>query len=173
MDASERTSHLTDDELFGLALPPAGEPEALPPHLLACAACGRAFQEWKGAVRDLGREEVEPLARRTASEWRAAEDATLERIRREGARRRRRLPVWAIGLAAAVLVAVVLLPDRPAAVRERAARASRTAAVSELTGQDAADDALLRDVARLARSDDAGAWDGLIPQPPATDGSKL
>ena len=173
MTAPERTPHLTDEELFGLALPPAGEPEAVPPHLLACAACGRALQEWKSAVRELGREEVEPLARRSAAEWRAAEDRTLERIRGEGVRRKRRLPVWAIGLAAAVLVAVVLLPDRRGPEPESAAGAARPTATAELTGQDAADDALLRELARLARSDDAGPWDALVPQPSAGDERKM
>jgi hypothetical protein len=172
MENAQRTGHLTDDELFGLALPPAGAPEALPPHLLACASCGRALQEWKAAVHDLGREQVDPLARRSAADWRAAEDRTLERVRSAASRPRRRVAAWAVGLAAAVLVAVVLLPDRLSRAPKAAVRPPATAPASELTGQDAADDALLREVARLAQSDDA-PWEGLVPDPSADDARKM
>jgi hypothetical protein len=157
--------HLTDDELFGLALPPAGEPEALPAHLSRCARCGRALQEWKSAVKELGREEVEPLLRRTPEEWRAAEDRTLERIRRAGARRPPRALPWAIGLAAALLLAAFLLPAIRNARERAAAVVSDAAAASELSPADAADDQLLRDVARLSRADDAGIAGGLVPDP--------
>ena len=157
--------HLTDDELFGLALPPAGEPEALPAHLLQCARCGRALQEWKSAVRELARDEVEPLARRSSEEWRAAEDRTLERIRRAGSRRAPRSLPWAVGVAAALLLVAFLLPAVRNA-RERTASVSDSAAASELSAADAADDQLLRDVARLSRGDDdAGVAGGLVPDP--------
>src|SRR6516162_5748342 len=68
MNVRIQSPHLTDAELFTLALPPAGEPEALPGHLLECAACGRALQTWKAAVRDLAREDAGPMGRRSERE---------------------------------------------------------------------------------------------------------
>src|SRR5713226_5005943 len=44
--------HLTEGDLFTLAVPPAGEPEALPRHLSECSSCSRALSEWKTAERD-------------------------------------------------------------------------------------------------------------------------
>ena len=88
MDTKVPGAHLTDAELFGLALPPAGEPEALPAHLSECGACGRALQAWKTAVRDLAREGAEPIDRRTPAEWKTAGDRTLAAIRSAGSRRR-------------------------------------------------------------------------------------
>jgi hypothetical protein len=163
------TGHLTDEELFGLASPPVGEPEALPPHLLACARCRRALQEWKSAVRELARDEVAPILARTPEEWRAAEDRTLARLAEEGARRRRPALPWAVGLAAALLAAALLVPGIRAARTKASAgaSASREATTSELSASDAADDQLLRDVARLSRSDDAGTVEGLVPDPSA------
>jgi hypothetical protein len=174
MEGRVATGHLTDEELFGLALPPAGEPEALPSHVLQCPRCGQALQDWKAAVRDLGREEVEPMLRRTPAEWRAAEDRTIERLRREGSRRPRRALPWAVGLAAAVLLAVLLSPWIRSVAKERATPAAPDAtSASELSGADAADDRLLRDVARLSRGDDAGAMGGLVPDPTAETEEKL
>jgi hypothetical protein len=175
MERGARTGHLSDEELFALALPPAGEPEALPAHLLQCARCGRALQEWKGAVRQLAEEDAEPVSRRSAEEWKAAEDRTIEALRRAGRRRRvRRLP-WAIGIAAALLLAALLLPvlrpSRPAAPVSAAASAATPA--PELSGQDAADDRLLRDVARLSRGEDAADWSGLAPDPGIAEGGSL
>jgi hypothetical protein len=166
------TGHLTDDELFGLALPPAGEPEALPAHLLHCARCGRALQEWKSAVREIARDEVEPLSRRSPEEWRAAEDRTLERIRWAGSRRPPRGLHWAVGVAAALLLVAFLLPAVRNA-RERRASVSDSAAASELSAADAADDQLLRDVARLSRDDDGGVAGGLVPDPSADAEDRL
>jgi len=169
---THRATHLTDEELFALALPPAGEPEALPPHVLACARCGRALQEWKAAVRDVGEEDVAAVNARTAAEWRAVEDRTLESLRRVIPRRSRRPIVWASGLAAAVLLAILVAPGPPAAKKAPPA-VSAAAHASDLSPQDAADDALLRDVARLSRGDDAGAWGGLVPDPTAVEEGRL
>jgi hypothetical protein len=154
--------HLTDEELFGLALPPAGEPEALPPHLLECLRCGRALQEWKTAVRQLADEDVEPVRRRSAGEWRAAEDRTLDAIRNARLRRRPLRPVvWAAAAAAALLLVALLLPATRAPQRSAAAGGP----AAELSDEDAADDALLRDVARLSRGEDGGDWTSLAPDP--------
>jgi hypothetical protein len=167
-------THLTDEELFGLALPPAGEPEALPPHVLSCARCGRALQEWKAAVIDVGEGDVAPVNARSAADWRAVEDRTLESLRRVTPRRSRRPIVWAAALAAAVLVAILIAPGRQAPVPNAPATASGPSAhASEMSPQDAADDALLRDVAKLTRSDDAGPWGGLVPDPTAVEEGRL
>ena len=172
MERNALAGHLTDDELFALALPPAGEPEALPAHLLKCSRCGRALQEWKNAVQELGDEEVEPVMDRSAAHWRAAEDQTLEALRRSGTRRRVRLLPWAAALAASLILAIVLLPSRRPA---QPATVSRSAAspASELSPLDAADDTLLREVASLSRGEDSGDWDGLAPDPLTPEGSSL
>jgi hypothetical protein len=173
MDARVSSAHLTDAELFGLALPPAGEPEALPAHLSECGACGRALQDWKAAVRELAREGAGPIERRTPAQWREAEERTLALIR--GARVRRHFPVgWAAGLAAAVLLAVLLLPGRGLRTPELPASPSGEAA--ELSAADRADDALLRDVNLLARSDWSGVWNAFVVEPgesPAAEKQRL
>jgi len=156
--AAER--HLTDEELFALAAPAAGEPEALPRHLADCAACGRALQDWKESLRELGEEELGPIGRRSDDDWRAAEDATLSAIRRTGARPSpKRALRWAIGIAASLLLVALAMPWRAAAP----ARMSRNSAVSPagatvgrpsddgLSAADRDDDELLRDAAYLAR----------------------
>lgn len=165
MDAKVATTHLTDSELFGLALPPAGEPEALPAHLSECGACGRALQNWKTAVRDLAREGAGPIDRRTPAQWQEAEERTLAVIR--GARVRSHFPVrWAAGLAAAVLVAVLLLPGRGMRTSAPASPVASPAGESaELSAVDRADDALLRDVNLLASSDSSGVWDVFAAEP--------
>jgi hypothetical protein len=164
MEPSVRTGHLTDEELFGLAVPPAGEPEALPAHLLKCPECGRAFQEWKAAVRELGDEEVEAVTSRSSEQWRAAENRTLEALRRAVGRRRFRALPWAIGLAASVLLAVLLLPGRQAS-RPAPAPGVPGSDRAELSAADAADDLLLRQVAHLSRGEDAADWNVLAPDP--------
>ncbi|MGH9367040.1 MAG: hypothetical protein ACRD3M_05125 [Thermoanaerobaculia bacterium] len=161
MEREARAGHLTDEELFGLALPPVGEPEALPAHLLQCSRCGRALQEWKAAVRQLAEEDVDPVRRRSPEEWRAAEDRTLEALRSARKARRPRALPWAAGLAAAVLLAALLWPARPPAP----APSGPSEQSAELSPEDAADDALLREVARLSRGEDRGGWDGLAPDP--------
>ncbi|HEY7112185.1 MAG TPA: hypothetical protein VIA45_04580 [Thermoanaerobaculia bacterium] len=170
---THRASHLTDEELFGLALPPAGEPEALPPHVLACGRCGRALQDWKAAIRDVGEEDVEAVNARSAAEWRAVEDRTLDSLRRVTPRRSRRPVAWAAGLAAAVLLALLIAPGRRAAQAPAAGVAAAPSRASEMSPQDAADDALLRDVARLSRGDDVGSWGGLVPDPTAVEEGRL
>jgi len=44
-ETHELEKHLTDAELFALAAPATGEPEALPKHLSTCRTCSRALQE--------------------------------------------------------------------------------------------------------------------------------
>src|SRR5439155_192709 len=88
--------HLDDSQLFALALPPAGEPEAIPAHLSECLACSRALSEWKSAVRDLAAEEAAPVARRSEAEWRRAENRTLDAVRRARIRRPLERLRWAL-----------------------------------------------------------------------------
>jgi hypothetical protein len=167
METQTRNPHLSDEELFRLAMPAAGEPEALPPHLLQCSACGRALQEWKRAARDLAEQDEAALARRPAEDWLAAEDATLAAIRKSGrpGSRRRALP-WALALAASLLIAVLLVTDRT----RQAEPFLLEDAAEELSAEDSADDRLLREVAVLARGDEAGdVWNSLAPLP-ETDG---
>jgi hypothetical protein len=174
MDKHISTAHLTDAELFGLALPPAGEPEALPGHLSDCGACGRALQAWKTAVRELAQEDAGPIDRRTPAEWRAAEERTLEAIRSASARRPFPLR-WAAGLAAAVLVAVLLLPVR-ASLTRGPVPAVPAGESSELSAGDRADDRLLHDVNRMARGDAGGVWNAFAGEPgesPAAEDQKL
>jgi len=160
--------HLTDDALFALALPAAGVPEALPAHLMGCLRCTHALADWKNAVRDLGESDEGVLEKRTAEEWSAVEDAILAAIRREGApgRGRARTLSWALPVAASLLVFAVLVtgrPDRPS-VRDPADD------VTDLSATDQADDALLRDVDRLASGEDtSGGWGALAPDPGTPD----
>ena len=161
--------HLTDEELFGLAVPPAGVPEALPRHLSGCLRCSRALADWKGAVRDLGDQDEEALANRSAEEWRAVEDATLAAVRRQGApgrgRRRRRLS-WALPAAAALLLCALLVTGR----NDSARIVNASDDTSSFSAQDRADDVLLRDVDRLASGEETSAgWGALAPDPSAVD----
>lgn len=159
MNLSKPNRHLTDDALFALALPAAGVPEALPAHLSECLACSRALSEWKNAVRDLAAEGDDAVARRSPEAWAAAEERTMRAIRRArvGAKT---IPLkWAVAVAASLLLFVIALPI------ERAAAHHSRAAATELSAQDQADDALLRDVARLSRGDDGGGWSSLVPVP--------
>jgi hypothetical protein len=160
MDHSGAERHLTDDEIFALAAPAAGEPEPLPRHLAHCAACGRALQEWKAALHEVGEEDLGPIARRTDEGWRAAEDATLATIRRSGRKpSRRRALRWAVGIAASLLLVALAMPwraVRPAAHEASGARPSPPAATrpdggDALSAADRDDDALLRDAAYLAQ----------------------
>ena len=154
--------HLTDDELSSLALAPTGAPEPLPAHLSVCLSCSRLLAEWKNALSDLGGEDEDLIARRPAEEWRAAEDATLAAIRRAGApgRRRARALRWAIPAAAALLLLALVVGER---------RTAAPVAFDDETGlsaEDRTDDALLRDVDRLASGDEGGGgWSALAPDP--------
>ena len=172
-----QTSHLTDAELFGLAIPAAGEPEALPAHLSDCLACTRALSEWKAAVRMLA-DDAGPLDRRTAEDWARAEDRTLELVRRAGEPRPRLSMRWAVGIAATLLLVALAIPLRRSTESSGApSAASADRSRTELSGQDQADDKLLREVTRLTSADDdtLGSWNGLAPEPggPGPDGGTL
>jgi hypothetical protein len=166
-----RDQHLSDGDLFVLAMPPVGEPEALPRHLSECVSCSRAFSEWKVAVRDLVERDTDALSRRTSREWETLEDRTLEAIRATRLERRRRLGRWAVAaVAASLLLFALLVPlarsaRRPAAVQ---------AVAAQLSTQDREDDLLLRDVARLSRGDDGtgGSWNSLAPEPEKAGGDE-
>jgi anti-sigma factor RsiW len=167
-DETRPAAHLTDEELFGLALPPVGQPEALPAHLSACRACSRALQEWKQAVGELAAEADGALDRRAAADWDVRSRETMEKIRASGAPARRgsRQAVVGLLLAAAMLLFALLAPRQqapgPVAPVEAAASA-------ELSPADEADDALLRDVQRLARGEEI--WNPLAPEEPIADES--
>ncbi|HEY6064766.1 MAG TPA: hypothetical protein VIY96_01330 [Thermoanaerobaculia bacterium] len=159
-------AHLTDDELAALVLPPTGAPEPLPSHLSACLGCSRLLAEWKVALSEIGEEDEEAIVRRPSAEWRAAEEATLAAIRRAGApgRGRARTLKWSLPIAASLLLFGLLIGER---------RASQPGAFDDTTGlsaADRADDALLRDVDRLASGDEAGSgWSALAPDPSADE----
>jgi hypothetical protein len=172
------TPHLSDAELFGLALPPAGMPEALPSHLSDCLACARALSEWKAAVRELC-DDAASLDRRSPEDWSLAEERTLQAIRRSRAGGGRMHWGWTAGIAASLLLVALVIPLRDA-LRSGASRSaplpSVTAAgtapsgVAALSAQDQADDALLRDVARMSRAEDSGgSWSTLAPEPGSGD----
>ena len=157
--------HLTDDELFALVVPPAGAPEPLPVHLSDCLRCSRALAEWKRALSEIGDEDREVIDARSADEWRTAEEATLAAIRRSGAPGRRAAKTlgWALPVAAVLALFALLVGDR--STRDPAAFDDP----SGLSAEDRADDALLRDVDRLASGEDAAnGWSELAPDP---DGS--
>jgi hypothetical protein len=146
-------SHLSDAELFGLAAPAAGEPEALPRHLLRCPACSRALREWKASVRAMADQDVDELTRRSPAQWRAAEQATMAAIRRARRPGHRSHPLrWAVGIAASVAVLALAIPARrPMPVVPALPTPPAEVALSPV---DRADDALLRDAAYLAQGGD-------------------
>ena len=161
-DQNEFERHLTDAELFALAAPAAGEPEALPRHLSRCAVCSRALQEWKTEMRVLAADDAGEIGRRTEEEWRAKEDATIAALRRQAAPVRRLKPLrWAVAIAASLLVAVLVLPLRRSASTAAAHPTPVSAAApapdgngSELGAADQADDDLLRQASYLAGGGD-------------------
>jgi hypothetical protein len=157
---------LSEGDLFTLAVPPAGEPEALPRHLSECSSCSRAFSEWKAAVRDLAGRDTDALSRRAPREWEALEERTLEAIRGARVGRSRRLGWLAAAVAAAVLLFAVALPVSRTTSRPTA----RPTLAAQFTTQDQEDDLLLRDVARLSRADEGsgGSWSALAPEPDRT-----
>ncbi len=153
MDQKDDDRHLTDAELFGLAAPAAGEPEALPPHLSACQACSRALQEWKASVRALAAEEVDEIESRSPAEWQAAEDATMAAIRRAARPGRKPHPLrWVVGIAATLAVIALAMPGRKAV--PIAAAVPTPAAEAGLSPADRADDDLLREASYLAGGGD-------------------
>jgi len=171
MELKTVNPHLNDAELFTLAVPPVGEPEALPRHLSECFHCSRALQEWKLAVREIADEDTEALDRRTPAEWEGLENETIAAMRRAAGNRRAPALQWAVSIAACLLLGVLALP----AIRKSAGGAQsasgRTAAAA-MAAQDQKDDALLRDVARLSRGDDSGSWSTLAPEPGAARGTE-
>ncbi|HEY7574729.1 MAG TPA: hypothetical protein VIB08_06160 [Thermoanaerobaculia bacterium] len=155
MDDRTSESHLSDADLFALAVPAAGEPEALPRHLSECQACSRSLQEWKSSVRALGEESVDAINRRSPEQWHAAAEATMARIRRAARPGRARRPLrWALGVAASLLILALAVPRRAAAPSAVATAAPETSGLSEA---DREDDQLLRDVAFLAQGDDTAS----------------
>jgi hypothetical protein len=152
-DKRDSDRHLTDAELFGLAAPAAGEPEALPPHLSTCQACSRALHEWKASVRDLAAEEVDEIERRSPAEWQAAEEATMAAIRRAARPGRRSHPLrWVVGIAATLAVIALAMPPRRGT--SVAAAVPTPAAEAGLSPADRADDDLLRQASYLAGGGD-------------------
>ncbi len=168
-----RERHLTDAELFTLAVPPAGEPEALPGHLSECLKCSRALSEWKTAVRELAQEDADVFSERSEQDWQAREERTLAAIRRSRDSRRRISWRWMATLAAALLLFALVAPLRRGSSRA-AAKAAPAAASAQMSAQDQADDALLRDVARLSRGDESAGddWSSLVPDPDGTTGKR-
>lgn len=157
-----RAVHLTEDDLIALAVPSGATLEPLPAHLSECLECSRALAEWKSALREIGAADEEALARRSSEELRAAEEETLAKIRRAGApgRSRARTLRWALPLAASLLVFALLVGSR------RSAPPIALDDTADLSAQDRADDALLREVDRLAVGDDtATGWGALAPDP--------
>ena len=167
MELKAVNTHLTDAELFTLAVPPVGEPEALPRHLSECFRCSRALQEWKLAVREIADEDTEPLDRRTAAEWESLENETIAAMRRAG---QKRAPIvqWAASIAAGLLLGALLLP----AIRQTVTGGSGRTGAAATAAQDQKDDALLRDVARLSQGEDSGSWSTLAPEPGASGGTE-
>ena len=170
MEQRTVTPHLSDAELFNLAVPPVGEPEALPRHLSECLSCSRALQEWKSAVRELADEETEELDRRSPAEWEEMEERTIESMRRAGRARRPPAARWAVLIAASLLLAVFLIPARKTGL---AGLSQSNASRATVSAQDQRDDLLLRDVARLSQGEDNGSWSTLAPEPAGIDEEQL
>ncbi len=157
MDRTVSDKHLSDAELFSLAAPASGEPEALPRHLSECQACSRALQEWQTSLRAIGDEEVEEIERRTPQQWREAEAATMSAIRRAAPRARRNPWRWAIGIAASLVILALAMPWRQVSTPAVSAGSAVESAASDDSGMSPADrddDALLREAASLARGGD-------------------
>jgi hypothetical protein len=174
MEAKENAAgHLSDAELFTLALPPAGEPEALPRHLSDCSRCSRAFAEWKTAVRELAEEDTEALRTRSQQEWEALERRTIDAIARSRIGGFRVSTSQALAAAAVVTFFAIALPLWRG--RESASRSASSTPAAQLSTQDQADDTLLKDVARLSRAEDDSSrlWSSLAPEPSSNDDDRL
>jgi hypothetical protein len=158
MDKQNSDRHLTDSELFGLAAPATGEPEALPTHLSTCQGCSRALQEWKASVRALAAEEVDEIERRSPAQWEAAQEATMAAIRRAARPGRGGHPLrWVVGIAASLAVIALAMPARHRAPVDVAAAIPTPAAEASLSPADLADDDLLRQASYLAGGGDDGS----------------
>lgn len=144
--------HLTDAELFGLAAPASGEPQPLPQHLSRCEACARALQEWRGAMRELAREDVAAIDDRPEEEWAAAREATMSAVRRARPRRAGAPVRWIAGVAAVVLLVALAMPARRS--RPVPAASGASADMSFASAADREDDALLRDTEFIAQGGD-------------------
>jgi hypothetical protein len=167
MELKAVNTHLTDAELFTLAVPPVGEPEALPRHLSECFRCSRALQEWKLAVREIADDDMAALDHRTPAEWESLENETIAAMRRAG---QKRAPIvqWAASIAAGLLLGALLLP----AIRQTVSGGSGRTGAAATAAQDQKDDALLRDVARLSQGEDSGSWNTLAPEPGTSGGTE-
>jgi hypothetical protein len=157
MDRTLADKHLTDAELFSLAAPASGEPEALPRHLSECQVCSRALQEWQTALRAIGDEEVEDIEKRTPQQWREAEAETMSAIRKAAPRERRNPWRWAIGVAASLVILALAMPWKPASAPAASSGTTVASAAADDAGMSPADrddDALLREAAYLARGGD-------------------
>jgi len=168
MELKAVNTHLTDAELFTLAVPPVGEPEALPRHLSECFRCSRALQEWKLAVREIADDDMAALDHRTAAEWESLENETIAAMRR-AVQKRAPIVQWAASIAAGLLLGILLLP----AIRQTVSGGSGRTGAAATAAQDQKDDALLRDVARLSQGDDSGSWSTLAPEPGGTEEEEL
>jgi anti-sigma factor RsiW len=154
-----RYPHLDDGDLFLLAFPPSGEPEPLPPHLSDCASCAGRFAEWERAAREIaGRPEA------SAADFERAVMARVRAVPRPAARRAR---AWRAGLAAAAALAGAFWVGSRTASRPVAAPA---ASESAMAPGDLADDALLRDVARLVDGEEPAPWKRMAPLPGNREG---
>jgi hypothetical protein len=163
--------HIPLDELYALAAPPVGEPEALPAHLAVCRSCGRAFQTIQKAFADVGRSAELAAAERTPLEWNQAERNIMAKVRGLGIpmrrpRPRRRRAVWG-GLAAASVLLVVWIARTNLGSGGKAVRmAAGSGSAASMSPADQADDKLLRDVARLSEGGEPSPdWKDLAPLP--------
>lgn len=161
MNEEPRIRHLEPEEFFLLAFPPAGEPEALAPHLSACGACARQLAEWRRAAREL-----ESPAGAPSSDF---ERIVMERVRSSPAPRSRRNArrIGAGVAVAACLAGAFYLGTR---LRTAAPVAAEAPTAPAMTEADRADDELLRDVSRMVSEDDGAPWKSVAPLPDPTEG---
>jgi RNA polymerase sigma-70 factor, ECF subfamily len=150
------------EDFFLLVLPPAGDPEALPPHLSGCAPCARQFAQWRAAAEGLAASPEDPPA--------DFERKVMAQIRSKRPPRSRRSARRSIAglLSAACLLAAFWLGTR---IGGQPKHSSQEATIASMSEADRADDELLRDVSRLVSSDDETSWKSLAPLPSATGGN--
>jgi hypothetical protein len=163
MSKERKFRHLDPEDFFLLALPPAGEPEALPSHLSVCGLCARQLAEWQNAARALGALEGAPSEQ--------FERVVMERVRgsRKPSSHRAVRRIRSVLAVAACLAGAFYLGTRKAPTPRPPAESVSAAPMTEA---DRADDELLRDVSRLVSDEDAAPWKSLAPLPgPAEDNS--